>query len=81
MKHVKILAGPLLVLSVLSVCNTVAGLGKDLQAGGEAISQTSNDVRDFLTTPSESTRTASAGEACDPVGSELKGRGDLPPCK
>lgn len=81
MRQVKLLAGAMLAVSLLAGCNTVRGLGKDLQAGGEAISETSDEVKDFLTTPQEPTRTASAGEACDPAGSELKGKSDLPRCK
>jgi len=37
------LAGPALV--ALAGCNTIAGIGKDLQAGGEAISELSREVR------------------------------------
>ena len=78
MKQVKLLAGSLLALSLLAGCNTVRGVGKDLQAGGKAISETSDEVKDYLTAPAEPGRTASA---CDPAGPELKGRSDLPPCK
>jgi entericidin B len=81
MRQVKLLAGAVMALSLLAGCNTVRGVGKDLQAGGEAISQTSDEVKEFLTSPQEPTRTASAGEACDPAGKELKGRSDLPRCK
>lgn len=42
MKH----AGPALIaLVMLAGCNTIAGIGKDLQAGGDAISQASREVR------------------------------------
>ena len=40
------LAGPALAaLVILAGCNTIAGIGRDLQAGGEAISQASREVR------------------------------------
>lgn len=40
------LAAPVLVaLVMLAGCNTIAGIGKDLQAGGEAISELSREVR------------------------------------
>jgi len=79
MKRFKHFAGLALALSVLGACNTVAGIGKDLQAAGGAISQVSDDVRAEFTGP-RATATASAGETCDPGGRELKGRSSLPPC-
>lgn len=32
--------------SLMTACNTVEGAGEDIEAGGEAISETSRDVRD-----------------------------------
>lgn len=33
----------------LTACNTVEGVGEDVQAGGEAIEETAQDVEDDLT--------------------------------
>jgi entericidin B len=42
-------AGPAIAaLVMLAGCHTIAGIGKDLQAGGDAISQASRDVRSEL---------------------------------
>lgn len=79
MKRIKLIAGLALALSMLSACNTIAGIGKDLQAAGGAISEVSDEVRDDFSGP-KSSSTASAGETCDPGGRELKGRSSLPPC-
>lgn len=35
---------PFILLAALAACNTVSGAGKDIQAGGEAISDTADDV-------------------------------------
>ncbi len=48
MKRLKLLCGSVLALMMVAGCNTVAGLGKDLQAAGGAISETSVEVKDFL---------------------------------
>lgn len=37
MRKFSAIAGLLFVMSLLSACNTVQGLGKDLEKGGEAI--------------------------------------------
>lgn len=37
MRRFATIAGLLLAMSLLSACNTVQGLGKDLEKGGEAI--------------------------------------------
>ncbi len=79
MKRIKLIAGLALALSMLSACNTIAGIGKDLQAAGGAISEVSDEVRDDFSGP-KSSSAASAGETCDPGGRELKGRSSLPPC-
>lgn len=34
-----------LVSSFLSACNTVEGAGQDIQKGGQAISETANEVK------------------------------------
>jgi entericidin B len=79
MKRIKLIAGIALALTTLAACNTVAGIGQDLQAVGGALSEASDDVRDEFNGP-ESTSTASANKTCDPGGRELKGRSGLPPC-
>ncbi|HYE48571.1 MAG TPA: entericidin A/B family lipoprotein [Azospirillaceae bacterium] len=38
-------AGLLLAATAVSACNTVAGAGEDLQAGGRAVERTANDVK------------------------------------
>ena len=38
----------LLGLGALSACNTVSGAGKDIQGGGEAISDTADTVKKEL---------------------------------
>ncbi len=79
MKRKFILAPGLLALLLLSGCNTIAGVGKDLQAGGRAISEASDEVADSIRdAPNEY---AASGEKCDPAGRELKGRSSLPRCK
>ncbi len=59
MNRTKPAAAALLALMLISGCNTVAGIGKDLQAGGDAISQASIEVRDAVTGNETPTRTAS----------------------
>jgi len=77
MKRTVLLAASLTALSMIASCNTVAGIGKDLQAGGQAISNASDEVADAFTNP----RNDYASTSCDPAGRELKGRSRLPPCK
>ncbi len=48
MNRLKLLSGSVLAVALVAGCNTVAGLGKDLQAAGGAISETSAEVKDFL---------------------------------
>ena len=38
----------LMALLGLAACETVGGLGQDIQAGGQAIEDTSNDVQNDL---------------------------------
>ena len=52
-------AGAALLALMLAGCNTIAGIGKDLQAGGDAISQASVEVRDAVTGNETPARTAS----------------------
>lgn len=35
----------LMVVGSLSACNTIAGVGKDVRAGGSAIEHTANDAK------------------------------------
>jgi predicted small secreted protein len=39
------IAGVLAVLALLGACNTVSGVGKDVEATGEAISDTAEEVK------------------------------------
>jgi len=59
MNRTKPAAAALLALMLISGCNTVAGIGKDLQAGGDAISEASIEVRDAVTGNETPARTAS----------------------
>jgi predicted small secreted protein len=74
MKPLKLLAGYALAVTMVTGCNTVAGLGKDLQAAGSAISETSDEVRDAVINSDGATQTASA---CD----EPAGRTTRPNCR
>jgi predicted small secreted protein len=66
MKRLKLAAGSVLALMMVTGCNTIAGLGQDLQAAGSAISETSDEVRDAVISSDGTTQTASA---CDePAG-------------
>lgn len=38
----------LLVLTALGACNTVKGMGQDVEAGGEAISDTAEKIQDKM---------------------------------
>lgn len=90
----RILFAALLALPVLTACNTVTGVGKDVQAVGNGISSASNYVqREVFGAPAQPTRvaqvrpvtptrqpTVTVGRACDPNG-ELAGGEGLPPCQ
>lgn len=66
MKRFKLVAGSVLALTMVTGCNTIAGLGQDLQAAGSAISETSDEVRDAVINSDGTTQTAST---CDePAG-------------
>ncbi len=43
------LAGIALIALLASACNTVDGAGKDIEAGGEAISDAAEEVEDDIT--------------------------------
>lgn len=45
MKHLVKLAAVVVALSAVSACNTVAGVGKDVERGGEKIQDTARDVQ------------------------------------
>lgn len=69
----------LLALAVLAGCNTIAGVGKDLQAGGRAISEASDEVAgSFEDAPDEY---AASSKKCDPAGRELKGGNGKQRCR
>tara|TARA_R110002111_G_scaffold11662_2_gene35735 strand:- start:704 stop:853 length:150 start_codon:yes stop_codon:yes gene_type:complete len=36
------------ILTVISACNTIEGAGKDIEKGGEAIQEMSDDVQDEM---------------------------------
>ncbi|MEP0314911.1 MAG: entericidin A/B family lipoprotein [Hyphomonas sp.] len=36
------------MLPLVSACNTVEGVGRDVQAGGEIVSETARDVKDKM---------------------------------
>ncbi|MFN3911201.1 entericidin A/B family lipoprotein [Hyphomonas sp.] len=37
------------LIPALTACNTVKGVGKDVQAGGEAVEEVAKDVEDEIT--------------------------------
>lgn len=47
----KIISIPVLALAAvfMTACNTVEGVGEDVQAGGEAIEDTAKEVKDDIT--------------------------------
>jgi len=70
MKQMKHAAGCVLALILVTGCNTVAGVGQDLQAAGSAISETSDDVRAAFNASGDTVETA---PACDePVGRSIR---------
>ncbi len=40
-----LVAGMLTAMSLLSACNTMSGLGKDVEAAGDAVSDTADDAK------------------------------------
>ncbi|MEL6663032.1 MAG: entericidin A/B family lipoprotein [Pseudomonadota bacterium] len=88
------LAG-LLALPMLAACNTIEGVGQDVQAVGSGVTSAAQFMERELFGPQpRQVRTAQAnsrtvtyrnpqvtvGEACDP-GGELAGGSGLPPCR
>jgi predicted small secreted protein len=66
MRRLKLLAGSTFALMMITGCNTIAGLGRDLQVAGSAISETSDKVRGAVINSDGAAQTASA---CDePAG-------------
>jgi predicted small secreted protein len=45
MKTVRLLALAALALFVLTACNTIAGIGKDVKKAGEVVSDTAEDCK------------------------------------
>lgn len=48
MKKLMAAALALSMLPLVSACNTVEGVGRDVQAGGEIVSETARDVKDKI---------------------------------
>ncbi|MEZ5954493.1 MAG: entericidin A/B family lipoprotein [Hyphomonas sp.] len=48
MKKLIIAAFALTALPLVTACNTVSGVGKDVKAGGEAIEKTADKVKDEI---------------------------------
>jgi len=48
MKNAMKIAGFGLVTLLVAACNTVAGAGEDIQAGGEVIEDTADDVKEDI---------------------------------
>ena len=79
-----------LCVPVLAGCNTVAGLGEDVEAVGNGVTRAAQYVeREVFNSSSETSArpvryadggTVRVGEACDPNATELAGSG-LPPCR
>ncbi len=49
MKNAMKIAGLGLVTLLVAACNTVAGAGEDVQAGGKVIEDTADDVKEDIT--------------------------------
>lgn len=60
-------------LPLLAGCNTVQGVGRDLQALGRVLADSAGDAQTSMQA------TAGTETHCDPNGGELAGS-DLPPC-
>ena len=48
MENFRYLGAVLILAFGLSACNTVEGIGEDVEAGGEAISETAEDTKEKL---------------------------------
>lgn len=62
MRQLRHATGCVLAFVLVTGCNTVAGMGRDLQAAGSAISETSDDVCAALNASGDTEATASACE-------------------
>jgi predicted small secreted protein len=95
MNVVKSALAGLIALPLLAACNTIEGVGQDVQAVGSGVTSAAQFMERELFGPQpRQTRTAqvqsrsvtyrnpevSVGEACDP-GGELAGGSGLPPCR
>ncbi|TQV70106.1 entericidin A/B family lipoprotein [Denitrobaculum tricleocarpae] len=48
MDYLKHIGAAVVVALGLSACNTIEGIGEDVEAGGEAISETAEDTKEKL---------------------------------
>ena len=48
MKKTTVLAAALLMLGVLTGCNTVQGMGRDIERGGEKLQGTARDTQEKM---------------------------------
>ncbi|MEZ6013188.1 MAG: entericidin A/B family lipoprotein [Hyphomonas sp.] len=48
MKNALKIAGFSLITLMVAACNTIAGAGQDIEAGGDAIEDTARDVQDEM---------------------------------
>lgn len=82
MAPIKSCAAALAGALMLTGCNTVIGVGRDVQAVGSGISYVARDVNNevFGGYGSWNEGIVTAGEPCDPAAGELRGGSGLPPC-
>lgn len=82
MAPIKSCAAALAGALMLTGCNTVIGVGRDVQAVGSGISYVARDVNNevFGGYGRWNEGTVTAGEPCDPAAGELRGGSGLPPC-
>ena len=92
MTHVRLTLAGLLALPLLAACNTIEGVGKDVQAVGRGVSSAGNYVEREMSNPRDrQVRTAdisyrntsvTVGRPCD-ADEELDGgsASDLPACR
>ena len=85
MKNAAFLTFALSSFALLGGCNTVNGLGKDVEAVGQGVSHMATEVQDEwfgnYGQPERAGHTgvAQVGQPCDP-DAELDGGNGLPPC-
>jgi len=73
----------LAALPLLAGCNTIAGMGEDVEALGRSVSGAADYMeREMFSPEPRATRTADVrvGQACDPDAG-LAGGSGLPPCR